>query len=130
MSYRNTDETAFHILMPKLDESAAQNEAERILLAELKESFRIYQQCQDKLQKLNNEISVANGDFKQCLRECAQRTAERLSFEDRIIVGLRNNSQLINLYEREKAKIIKNKQGNDLEAMLSQIMSNNRFRWN
>lgn len=121
MSYRNTDETSFHILMPTLDESVAQNDIERVLLNEFKESFKIYEDCQYKQQALRCEMQSAKGDLLRCLRDKAQRIAQRQSLEDKIIVALKNEPHLKNLYEREKAKVLKTKESEKLEFLLSQI---------
>ena len=122
MSYRNTDETAFHILMPNLDESAAQNNIELLLLNEFKESYRIFEKCQYELQEVNSAIRDAqksNSELLRCLREKAQRIAARLNLEDKTIVNLRNEPHLKNLYEREKAKALKKAESEKLEYLLS-----------
>lgn len=106
MSWRNTGKTDFHILMPTLDESAAQNDIERILLEELKESYRIYEKCQERRSLLNLEIKNAKGDHLRCLKEILHRTIELINIEDRTIVALKNEPTIKNIYEREKAKLL------------------------
>ena len=119
MSRRNTDETAFHMLMPNLDESAAQNEIERILLKELQESYRIYENCQEIRSSLVCEIKSAKGDQLRCLKKSLHRTIELLNMEDRTIVALCNEPELRNLYEREKAKLLKYRRSNPISNKIT-----------
>ena len=133
MSYRNTDETAFHILMPALDESAAVNDVEKFLLKELKESYRARDEYQDRLQELEHRRRKVDGDYLRCIRESIIRTVEHINIEDRAIVSLRNEPSIKALYEREAKKAIERKElERDAynESLLENLLKKVRFKHN
>lgn len=133
MSYRNADETAFHILMPALDESAAVNDVEKFLLKELKERYRARDEYQDRLQELEHRRRNVDGDYLRCIRESIIRTVEHINIEDRAIVSLRNEPSIKALYEREAKKAIERKElERDAynESLLENLLKKVRFKHN
>lgn len=121
MSERNTSETSFHVLMQNLDESAAQDDIERILLDEIKESYRICNEWQEKLSVVNDEIRITKGDRLPYLRDKACRMNKRIWTEQNVIDALRGDPCLNALYEREKAKLLKQRESEKLDLLLSQL---------